>query len=343
MIEAEIKEIAKSAILKDVEIKAKKVVISEGAQLENVRVESNSFFVGRNTKINNSILLSSGSIEIGNLVQIKENSVLKAFKAVKVGDRTIIDRGVVVGGLQSEHSYFEVGSRCVILHHTYINTAREIIIGNNVGIGGYCIIFSHGVWQNAFKGYPFQFGKVEIKDDAWLPWHVFVMPNVTIGKGTTIAGGSVVTKDIPDHCLAGGVPAKVIVQENYPPKMDINAKNKLAKIVLRDFEGYFKNFIGNKSVRVKELSDDIILLTSDAGNIVYFKEAQPTLLKMPEISLLDGFDIISFEVPSTLKQAFNWIEINSETRSKKVNKLSSEFVQFVNRYGIRIVDENMDS
>jgi acetyltransferase-like isoleucine patch superfamily enzyme len=343
MIEAEIKEIAKSAILKDVEIKAKKVVISEGAQLENVRVESNSFFVGKNTKINNSILLSNGSIEIGNLVQIKENSVLKAFKAVKVGDRTIIDRGVVVGGLQSEHSYFEVGSRCVILHHTYINTAREIIIGNNVGIGGYCIIFSHGVWQNAFKGYPFQFGKVEIKDDAWLPWHVFVMPNVTIGKGTTIAGGSVVTKDIPDYCLAGGVPAKVIVQENYPPKMGINAKNKLAKIVLRDFEGYFKNFVGNKSVRVKELSDDIILLTSDAGNIVYFKEAQPALLKMPEISLLDGFDIISFEVPSTLKQAFSWIEIDGETRSKKVNKLSSQFVQFVNRYGLRIVDENTDS
>ena len=343
MIDAEIKEIAKSAILKDVEIKAKKLVISEGAQLENVRVESNSFFVGKNTKINNSILLSNGSIDIGNLVQIKENSVLKAFKAVKVGDRTIIDRGVIVGGLQSEHSYFEIGSRCVILHHTYINTAREIIIGNNVGIGGYCIIFSHGVWQNAFKGYPFQFGKVEIKDDAWLPWHVFVMPNVTIGKGTTIAGGSVVTKDIPDYCLAGGVPAKVIVQENYPPKMGINAKNKLAKIVLRDFEGYFKNFVGNKSVRVKELSDDIILLTSDAGNIVYFKEAQPALLKMPEISLLDGFDIISFEVPSTLKQAFSWIEIDGETRSKKVNKLSSQFVQFVNRYGLRIVDENTDS
>ena len=343
MIKAEIKEIARSSILKDVEIKAKKVTISEGAQLENVRVESNSFFVGKNTKINNSILLSNGPIEIGNVVQIKEYSVLKAFRAVKVGDRTIIDRGVIVGGLQSEHSYFQVGSRCVILHHTYINTAREIIIGNNVGIGGYCIIFSHGVWQNAFKGYPFQFGKVEIKDDAWLPWHVFVMPNVTIGKGTTIAGGSVVTKDIPDYCLAAGVPAKVIVQENYPPKMDINAKNKLASMILRDFEGYFKNFVGDKSVRVKELSDNMILLTSNAGNIVYLKEVQSALLKTPAISSLDSFDIVSFEVPSTLKQAFNWIEIDSETRSKEVNKLSSEFVQFVNRYGVRIVNGSMDS
>ena len=343
MIEAESKKIAGSAILKNVEIKAKKVVISEGAQLENVRVESNSFFVGNDTKINNSILLSNGSIEIGKLVQIKENTVLKAFKAVKVGNRTIIDRGVVVGGLQSEHSYFEVGSRCVILHHTYINTAREIIIGNNVGIGGYCMIFSHGVWQNAFKGYPFQFGKVEIKDDAWLPWHVFVMPSVTIGKGATIAGGSVVTKDIPDYCLAGGVPAKIIQQDNYPSKMDINGKNNLARIVLRDFEGYFKNFVGNKSIKAKELDGDIITLTSDVGNLVYFKETQPALLKMPELSSLDSFDIISFQVPPILKQTFNWIDIDSETRSKKVNKLSNEFLKFINRYGVRIADDNTDS
>jgi len=336
MIEAEVREIAESAILKNVEIKTKKVVISEGAQLENVRVDAASFFVGKNAKINNSILLSSGSIEIGRLVQIKENSVLKAFKAVRVSDRTIIDRGVIVGGLQSEQSYFEVGSRCVILHNTYINTAREIVIGNNVGIGGYCMIFSHGVWQNAFRGYPFKFGKVEIKDDAWLPWHVFVMPGVTIGKGATIAGGSVVTTDIPDYCLAGGVPAKIIRQENYPNKMGLNEKNSLARMVLHDFENYFKSFVGNKSLRVREFDGNIILLTSDVGNLVYLKKAQPVLSKMPALSSLDSFDLISFKVPQKLKRTFNWIEIDSETRSKNVNRLTSEFVQFVSRYGLRI-------
>ncbi len=340
MIEAEIKEISPSAVLKDVEIKAKKVVISEGAKLEKVHVESASLSVGKNTTINNSIMLSNGPIEIGKLVQIKESSVLKAFKAVRVGDRTIIDRGVVVGGLQSEHSYFEVGSRCVILHHTYINTAREIVVGNNVGIGGYCMIFSHGVWQNAFKGYPFQFGKVEIKDDVWLPWHVFVMPGVTIGKGSTIAGGSVVTRDIPDHCLAGGVPARIIKQENYPSEMTVDEKNDLAKRVLRDFESYLKNFLNKKSIKTKELNQNIVLLTSDSGNLVYCMETLPDLFTLPELRSLGSFDVLSFTIPSATKQEHGWIEIDSETSSTKLQGLSQELVQFISRYGLRIVEDN---
>lgn len=338
MIEAQVKEIASSATLKNVDIKARRVVISEGAHLEDVHVEADIFTVGTNTEINKSILLSSGPISIGKLVRIKEETVLKAFKAVKVGDRTIIDRGVVVAGMQSERSYFEVGRKCVILHHTYINTAREIMIGNNVGIGGYCIIFTHGVWQNAFKGYPFQFGKVEIKDDAWLPWHVFVMPGVTIGRGVTIAGGSVVTRDVPDFCLAGGVPAKIIRHENYPPKMDEEEKDKLAIAVLRDFEGYFREFIGNKSIKLK-LDKDIVIITSSVGNLVYLKEAQPTSLKTAEIQSLGNFDVISFQIANTLKRTLNWIEIDSETRSKKVNELSNNLVQFISRYGVRISDD----
>jgi acetyltransferase-like isoleucine patch superfamily enzyme len=336
-MDCETREIADSAVLKNVDIKAKKVVIGEGARLENVRVESASFFVGKDTRINDSILLSNGSIEIGKLVQIKEDTVLKAFRGVKIGDRTIIDRGVVIAGLQSEHSYFEVGSRCVILHHTYINTAREVLIGNSVGVGGYCLIFTHGVWQNAFKGYPFQFGKVEIKDDVWLPWHVFVMPGVTIGRGTTIAGGSVVTKDIPEYCLAGGVPAKVIRGENYPAELSKSDKNNLAKSILHDFVSYVKGFVCDASIGLKEMGDDMIVLTSDMGNLVYSKEMTDQL-DNTDLSLLKDFDIVSFQVPLPLKETHNWIEIDSETRSKNVNKLSNEFAQFISRYGVRLID-----
>lgn len=337
MINAEVKDIAKTATLENVKITAKKVTIGEDVKLRNVRVEASSFVVGRNTSINDSILLSNGSIEVGKLVQIKEESVLKAFKGVKVGDRTIIDRGVVVAGLQSEHSYFEVGSRCVVLHHTYINTAREVIIGDNVGIGGYCMIFTHGVWQNVFKGYPYEFGKVEIKDDAWLPWHVFVMPGITIGKGATIAGGSVVTNDIPAYCLAGGVPAKILRQENYPKQLSSEEKNALTKIVLKDFEGYFRDFIGNRSVRLNELGDAVIV-SSDVGIFVYAYEAKLEQLKDPDLTSLSEFDMVAFTIPQTLKDQRGWVELDTETRSPKINKLTSEFVQFLGRYGVRVID-----
>lgn len=39
-----------------------------------------------------------------------------------------------------------------------------------------------------------------------------ILPGVTIGNNVIIAAGAVVTKDIPDNCIAAGVPAKVIKQ-----------------------------------------------------------------------------------------------------------------------------------
>jgi len=339
MIKAQVKEIAESAVLEGVEIEASKVTIEDKVRLKNVHVKANIFSVGKNTSINDSILLSNGPVEISRSVQVKEESVLKAFRGVRVGDHTTIDRGVVVAGLQSERSFFEVGSRCVVLHHTYINTAREVIIGNNVGVGGYCMIFTHGVWQNVFKGYPFQYGKVEIKDDAWLPWHVFVMPGVTIGKGATIAGGSVVTSNIPDFCLAGGVPAKIIREGNYPKQLGLNEKGNLAKDVLADFERYFTGFIGNKSLRIKELQDHSLVLTSDIGNVVYVDEAKNEILGNNDLKSVSGFDLMSFIIPPALKEKLNWIEIETEKRSTNLNKLSTELVQFLGRYGVRVTDD----
>lgn len=40
--------------------------------------------------------------------------------------------------------------------------------------------------------------------------HSIILPNVKIGNNVVIAAGSIVSKDIPDNCVAGGVPAKVI-------------------------------------------------------------------------------------------------------------------------------------
>lgn len=57
---------------------------------------------------------------------------------------------------------------------------------------------------------PFKIGKVVIKDGAHIGIGAIIMPGVTIGKGAVIGAGSVVTKDIPDYCIAVGSPAKVI-------------------------------------------------------------------------------------------------------------------------------------
>jgi len=51
---------------------------------------------------------------------------------------------------------------------------------------------------------------IEIEDDAWLGTGAIIMPNIRIGTGTVVGAGSVVTKDVPDFTVVGGVPAKAI-------------------------------------------------------------------------------------------------------------------------------------
>lgn len=49
-----------------------------------------------------------------------------------------------------------------------------------------------------------------IKKGAWLGAAVTVMPGVTIGKNSVVAAGAVVTRNVPDNTVVGGMPARVI-------------------------------------------------------------------------------------------------------------------------------------
>ena len=56
----------------------------------------------------------------------------------------------------------------------------------------------------------YTYGKVRVKKNAWLGMGCTICPGVTIGKYAVVAAGAVVTKDVPDYAVVGGVPAKVI-------------------------------------------------------------------------------------------------------------------------------------
>jgi acetyltransferase-like isoleucine patch superfamily enzyme len=51
---------------------------------------------------------------------------------------------------------------------------------------------------------------VVIGDDVWIGANAVILPGVTVGSHCVVAAGAVVTKDVPDHTLVGGVPAKII-------------------------------------------------------------------------------------------------------------------------------------
>lgn len=51
---------------------------------------------------------------------------------------------------------------------------------------------------------------VRIGDDVWIAGNVTIVPGVTIGNNVVVAAGAVVTKDVPDNVLVGGVPARIL-------------------------------------------------------------------------------------------------------------------------------------
>lgn len=67
-------------------------------------------------------------------------------------------------------------------------------------------------------------GNVIIEDFVWIASRVTILPGVTIGRGSVLASGAVVTKDVPEMSIVGGVPAKVIGERKSQLKYTLNYK-----------------------------------------------------------------------------------------------------------------------
>jgi acetyltransferase-like isoleucine patch superfamily enzyme len=53
---------------------------------------------------------------------------------------------------------------------------------------------------------------VTIGDDVWIGCNAVILPGVRIGRGAVVAAGSVVTRDVPEYAIVGGIPARILKQ-----------------------------------------------------------------------------------------------------------------------------------
>ncbi|ADY52458.1 hexapeptide repeat-containing transferase [Pseudopedobacter saltans DSM 12145] len=102
-----------------------------------------------------------------------------------------------------ENVYFNVN--CVLLD------VCKIDIGNNVMFGPNVQIYTATHPLNFKERLEYELGKpISIGNNCWIGGNTTICPGVKIGNRSVIGAGSVVTKDIPEDCLAVGNPAKVI-------------------------------------------------------------------------------------------------------------------------------------
>ncbi|KAF2840563.1 putative nodulation protein L [Patellaria atrata CBS 101060] len=101
-----------------------------------------------------------------------------------------------------------IGPNCTILDPCIIIISARCIIGPNVNIYGNSVDL-HPARRQGSKG-PAQGKRIVIEEDCFIGGNVTICPGVTIGKGSTVAAGSVVINDIPRYVLAAGNPTRVV-------------------------------------------------------------------------------------------------------------------------------------
>lgn len=132
----------------------------------------------------------------------------KILKVMEWDKNSLFENNIYIGNTKN----LSIGKHCEINDHVFIQGAT---IGNNVMIAANASLLAN-MHNHKNKDIPMNLqgkkrgNKVIIEDDVWIGRSVIVMPGVRIKKGSIIAAGAVVTKDVPAYCVYGGVPAKFI-------------------------------------------------------------------------------------------------------------------------------------
>lgn len=130
-----------------------------------------------------------------------------------------------------------LGARSRVWAPSHVRMGNQVYVGKDVHIEANCRIGNHCLLANRVAivgrhdhdfsavGFPVRFSpwvgskcfpsryadeEAVIEDDVWLGYGTIVLTGVTVGRGSVVAAGSVITRDVPPYSIAAGVPARVI-------------------------------------------------------------------------------------------------------------------------------------
>jgi len=321
--------------------------------LKKIIYKLKGYKIGKGVSINlgaviigKKVLIEDG-VKIGFLTIIRGKEItIKRF--VKIGSMSVIDtekifidedarinEQVYIGGMKTPQSSLHLGKRAIIMQMSYLNPTLPITIGDDSGIGGHCLFFTHGSWNNQLEGFPVKFAPINLGKKVWLPWRVFVMPGVTIGDEVVIGANSLITSNIPSNSLAAGNPAKILKQD-YPQRPSENQKMDMLELIFNDFF----EFLRYNNYLIEDKKTEFGFITK-----LQLKEKKYKII-FSKISIFDKSEsnidntLILFESnEKTMKEALliGYKMVLSINNTLRIGTSSSgeEITAFLSRYGIR--------
>lgn len=168
---------------------------------------------------------SQGLLFVGKKVEIKHGNHIQVGKNVKFENYSEI-HGLSIDGLSfgdnvtigretmiRPSSYYGgklglgliIGDNSSIGPHGYVGCAGKIVIGNNVMIGPKCSMFAENHnFKDTDKPIKMQGVNqlgINIEDDCWIGSNVVILDGVTVGKGSVIGAGTILTHDVPPNTV----------------------------------------------------------------------------------------------------------------------------------------------
>lgn len=176
---------------------------------------SGIFLVGKRVKVTHG-----RHIICGRNVKFEDYSEIHGLckEGCIFGDNVTIGRGTMI----RPSSYYgkdigcglQIGDNSSIGPHAYIGCSGKIIIGNNVMFGPKCSMFAENHNFNdlnsCIKSQGVNQKGIVIEDDCWIGSNVVILDGVTIGSGSVIGAGTLVSKDIPPGSIVIDKKNKII-------------------------------------------------------------------------------------------------------------------------------------
>jgi len=218
-----------------------------------------------NLNVSNSAVIEKGAIidvregSIGDRCIIRAGARIEG-RRVDLGKECYLDYGAWIGGGScfDEEAFLHAGDWLHMGWNSHINTAKGVKLGNEIGIGVETKVFTHGAYLPIDWGFPVQWGGVIMGDKVWLP-NAWVNPGVGIGSNVVVAARSLVNKDIPSGCFAGGIPIKISTERIYPKDFTLY----IEQIV--DLYTFQKKFGARAGIAVNGSGERELLVIRDKG------------------------------------------------------------------------------